>query len=137
MDAFIQAVDDARHRLNRLEGQTVSVRELIRRAGFPESKRAGVAYHLTPTNEWPRGHKVPPHVVEGLAKALAPVVSLEELQRAAQVAAGFNVAVDLVGVDLAVARFYEDETIDEESRAAMTARLMTILAEQVNRAVRS
>jgi hypothetical protein len=33
-----------------IEGQDVSWREVIRRAGWPEGKRARVAYHLNTTN---------------------------------------------------------------------------------------
>lgn len=137
MDAFIQAVEDARRQLIRREGRDVSIRELIRRAGFPDSRRAGVAYHLNPRIDRSRGHKVPPDVVEGLARALAPVVSEEDLARAAQVAAGFNV-VDTSSSDVAfvVARYFGDEEVSEEEKRATTARLLQILAEESQRAPR-
>jgi hypothetical protein len=45
---FPAGVDEARRRLIRDEGQNVSVRELIRRAGFDDSRRTSVARHLNP-----------------------------------------------------------------------------------------
>jgi hypothetical protein len=48
MEAFQQAVDEARRQLIRDQGQNVSVRELIRRASFDDSRRASVARHLNP-----------------------------------------------------------------------------------------
>ena len=134
VDAFIQAVEDARSQLIRREGRDVSIRELIRRAGFPDSRRAGVAYHLNPRIDRSRGHKVPPDVVQGLARALAPVISEEDLARAAQVAAGFNV-MDTSSSDVAfvVARYFGDEEVSEEEKRATTARLLQILAEEQQR----
>ena len=70
MDAFQQAVDEARRQLIRDEGQNVSVRELIRRAGFDDSRRTSVARHLNPNQPWPKGHKVPPEIVRALAAVL-------------------------------------------------------------------
>src|SRR5215218_1489281 len=60
MDAFQRAVDEARRQLIREEGQNVSARELIRRAGFDDSRWASVVRHLNPNQPWPKGHKVPP-----------------------------------------------------------------------------
>lgn len=93
-DAFIAAVDAARERLARAEGrQSVSMREVLRRAGADDAMRAKVFYHLNREREWPRGHNVPGEVVAVLASVLP--IEPEELHRAAQVAAGFDVVVDL------------------------------------------
>lgn len=137
MDAFIQAVADAKHRLNRLEGRTVSERELIRRAGFTESQRAGVSHHLNP-NKWSgsKGHNVPPRIVDGLAKALEQVVSHEELSRAAQTAAGHNVTVDLsADMPTLVARYFESPDVPEDVKKEATQRLLAIVAEEAGRRV--
>jgi hypothetical protein len=132
VDAFIQAVEDARRQLIRREGHDVSMRELIRRAGFEESQRAGVAYHLNPRINRKRGHKVPAEVVRKLAGVLP--ISEEQLVHAAQVAAGFNV-VDTSSSDVAfvVARYFGDEEVSEEEKRATTARLLQILAEESQR----
>lgn len=132
MDAFIQAVDEARRRLIRVEGNDISVRELIRRAGFDESQRPGVAYHLNRhkhTGE--RVHRVPVEVIRKLAKALP--VTEEELTRAAAVASGLNVADrDILSseVTYVVARFFGDETVTDAERQAATARILQIITEQ-------
>lgn len=135
VDAFITAVEEARRELIRSEGRDVSIRELIRRAGFPESQRAGVAYHLNPRIDRTRGHKVPPEIVRRLAAALSPHITEDELTRAAQVAAGFNVTDHPASPDVTqvVSRFYGDEAVTEEERRAVTARLMQILAEEAQR----
>ena len=136
VDAFITAVEEARRQLTRQEGRDVSVRELIRRAGFPESRRAGVAYHLNPKIDRSRGHKVPADIVQALATVLP--VSEAELSRAAQVAAGFNVLdVSHPDVDVVVARFYGDETVSDDDKAQVTARLLQIIAEETQRTRRS
>lgn len=131
MDAFIAAVEDARHRLIRQEGVNVSMREVIRRAGYSDGERAGVAYHLNRNKHWPSGHKVPPELVARLARVLP--ISHEELARAAQVAAGFT--VDISGADLptAYARFLGDRKVTKEEKREVTARLLQIIAEEAAR----
>lgn len=131
MDAFIQAVEDARHQLIRIEGQNVSVRELIRRAGFGDKRRPGVAYHLNPNRHTgDRPHKVPKDVIQRLATVLP--VTEEELSRAAAVAAGFNVVDrDILDSDVTyvVARFAGDEDVSDEDMQAVTNRVFKILIE--------
>ena len=129
VDAFIQAVDDARRNLIREEGRNVSIRELIRRAGFTEQQRPGVAYHLNPNRHTgQRPHRVPFEVVEKLAGALK--VPEEDLARAAAVAGGLNVVErDVPNVVYSVTRFYGDEQVSPEERAAATARILQIIAE--------
>src|SRR4028118_2338734 len=83
MDAFQRAVDEARRQLIRDEGHNVSVRELIRRAGFDDTHRASVARQLNPNQLWPKGHKVPPDIVRALAAVLP--LSESDLMKAAQV----------------------------------------------------
>lgn len=131
MDAFIQAVDDARRALIRTEGRNVSVRELIRRAGFDDSQRPGVAYHLNPnrhTGEKP--HRVPTEVIKKLSDVLP--ISEQELSRAAAVASGLNVVDrDILDseVTYVVARFVGDEDVPDEDVAAVTNRILQILAD--------
>lgn len=130
MDAFIRAVEDARHRLIRQEGSNVSMRELIRRAGYSEAQRPSIAYHLTPSrHDGKKPHRVPPELVRRLAAVLP--VSEDELSRAAQVAAGFTVVDPEGGPDLAyvASRFYGDEDVTDQEKAAVTARLLQIIAE--------
>jgi hypothetical protein len=135
MDAFQQAVDRARRQLIREEGQNVSVRELIRRAGFDDSRRASVARHLNPNQPWPRGHRVPPEIVRALAAVLP--ISESDLTRAAQEAAGYRVRDDEprdLGVE--VARFLGDEGVPEEEKARLRAQLLQLVAEDLQRSPR-
>ncbi len=132
MDNFQQAVEEARRQLIREEGRNVSVRELIRRAGFEESRRASVARHLNTRLSWPKGHRVPPDIVRALA-AVLPVTE-SDLMRAAQAAAGYEAPGDDardLGYD--VARFLGDEDVSEEEKADLRVRLMQILAEDLRR----
>lgn len=133
MDAFIAAVEDARHRLIRQEGQNISMRELIRRAGYDDSQRAGVAYHLNKNKKWVGGHKVPPELVARLAEVLP--ISHEELTKAAQVAAGYNLKVPGADLPAAYARFLGDHEIDEDEKREVTARLLQIIADETVRKV--
>jgi hypothetical protein len=128
MDAFIAAVEDARHRLIRKEGQNVSMREVIRRAGYDDSQRAGVSYHLNRNKKWPGGHRVPPELVARLAAVLP--VSHEELSQAAQVAAGYNLRVPGSDLPTAYARFLGDHDVDEGEKREVTARLLQIIADE-------
>lgn len=133
MDAFIRAVEDARHRLSQQEGRTVSVREVVRRAGYVENERAGVTYHLNPhRHDGARSHRVPPDLVKRLSQVLP--ISEDELSHAAQVAAGFNV-VDTSREDVAVViqRYYGDANVTEDEKREVTARLLQIIAEQTRR----
>jgi hypothetical protein len=136
MDAFQQAVDRARRQLIREEGQNVSVRELIRRAGFDDSRRASVARHLNPNQPWPRGHRVPPEIVRALAAVLP--ISESDLTQAAQVAAGYRVR-DEKPRDLGfeVARFLGDEGVSEEEKARLRAQLLQLVAEDLQRSPRT
>src|SRR5688572_31802470 len=132
MDAFQQAVNEARRQLIRDEGQNVSVRELIRRAGFDDSRRASVARHLNPNQPWPRGHQVPPEIVRALAAVLP--ISESNLMKAAQLAAGYRVRGDEepdLGVE--VARFLGDAEVPEEEKARLRTRLLQIVAEDLQR----
>jgi hypothetical protein len=131
MDAFQQAVDEARRQLIRDERQNVSVRELIRRAGF-DSRRASVARHLNPNQPWPRGHKVPPEIVRALAAVLP--ISESDLMKAAQLAAGYRVRGDEErDLGFEVARYLGDEEVPEEEKARLRARLLQIVAEDLQR----
>ena len=132
MDAFQQAVDQARRQLIRQEGQNVSVRELIRRAGFHDSRRASVARHLNPNQPWPKGHRVPPEIVRALAAVLP--ISESDLMQAAQVAAGYRVH-DGEPRDLGfeVAQFLSDEEVSEEEKARLRAQLLQLVAEDLQR----
>jgi hypothetical protein len=132
MDAFQQAVDEARRQLIRDEGQNVSVRELIRRAGFDDSRRASVARHLNPNQPWPKGHVVPPDIVRALAEVLP--ISETELMKAAQVAAGYRVrGEEQRDLGFEVARFLGDEEVPEREKARLRTRLLQIVAEDLQR----
>jgi hypothetical protein len=143
MDAFIAAVEDARHRLIRKEGQNVSMREVIRRAGYDDSQRAGVSYHLTTTKKWPNGHRVPPELVarltgprrDGKGKPGETVlpISHEELSSAAQVAAGYNLRVPGADLPTAYARFLGDHDVADGEKTEVTARLLQIIADETAR----
>jgi hypothetical protein len=124
MDAFQRAVDEARRQLIRDEGQNVSVRELIRRAGFDNAR------HLNPHQPWPKGHKVPPELVRALAGVLP--ISESDLMTAAQVAAGYRVRGDEErDLGFEVARFLGDEEVPEEEKARLRTRLLQIVAENL------
>jgi hypothetical protein len=130
MDAFIQAVEDARSQLIRREGSAVSVREILRRAGYTEADRAGAAYHLNRNRVWPKGHRVPPELVERLSKVLP--VSHEELAAAAQAAAGYTVSTTRPDL-YAVARFLEDDDTPIEEKEEVVAALARLIANQMGR----
>lgn len=134
VDAFIRAVEDARQRLSRAEGTHVSTREVLRRAGYDDNQRAGVAYHLNP-NRHPgdRPHRVPVEVVRRLAAVLP--VSEDELAQAAQVAAGFTLAqpADHPDVAVIVARYLGDDAVSEADKRAVTARLLQLIADETSR----
>lgn len=133
MDAFIAAVEDARHRLRMMEDQDVSMREVIRRAGYTDEKRAGVAYHLNKKKRWPGGHKVPPELVARLASVLP--ISHEELARAAQVAAGYTIQISGADLPTAYVRFLGNTEVTDDEKREVTARLLQIIAEETSRKV--
>jgi 16S rRNA C967 or C1407 C5-methylase (RsmB/RsmF family) len=132
MDPFIEAFEAARSRLIAKERQNVSVREVLRRAGITESERPGASYHLNKrkhTGDKP--HQVPPWLVRKLATALP--VRLADLEDAARASAGFQQIEERpsrTDVTYMVQRFYGDEEVTPEERAAVTARLLQILAEE-------
>jgi hypothetical protein len=133
MDAFIQAVDDARRRLIREEGRNVSLREIIRRAGYSEKERPSVFYHLNQNRHTGEGsHRVPDELVTRLAQVLP--ITEGELRKAARVSAGFNVADEGPDVAYVVARFFSDENVSAEEKRAVTARLLQIIADETIRA---
>lgn len=132
MDTFQQAVEDARRQLIREKGRNVSVRELIRMAGFEESRRSTVAKHLNPNLTWPKGHRVPPEIVSALAAVLP--ISEADLMKAAQQAAGYVVPTTTernLGYD--VARFLGDTEVAPDEKAQLRAELLRILADDMNR----
>lgn len=137
MDAFIQAVDEARERLIRERGENVSVRELIRLAGFDDSQRPGVAYHLNRhRHTGDRPHRVPVDIIKKLARVLP--ITEDELMRAAAVASGLNVVdQDVLASDVTyvIARFFGDETVTPDERQATVARILQIIAEQTAKQV--
>lgn len=91
VDAFQRAVEDARRDLSDVEGHEVTISDLIARSSLPASKRSAVYYHLNPSIERKRGHRVPAEIVRALADVLP--VSEDRLAAAAQEAAGFEVVV--------------------------------------------
>jgi hypothetical protein len=138
VDAFIERVEAARRELIKQTGQSVSVRELLRRAGYTDNQRASIAYHLNPNRHTgDKPHRVPPELVRRLAAVFRemsnpPPVDEDGLAQAAHVAAGFDV-VDTSEPDVShvVQRFYGDENVTEEQKRAVTQQLMKILAEEI------
>lgn len=132
VDAFQEAVEDARRQLSILEGRDVSVAELIERSGLPKSKRSGVYYHLNPKIERKRGHHVPQDIVQALADVL--LVPYEQLAGPAQVAAGFQIErSSLPDLPAMVARYLGDPGLDEAKRDEVAARLLDVLARNAQR----
>ena len=126
-DHFIEAVEDARAQLIRQEGRGVSVRELLRRAGIPESKRAGAAYHLNARKFDGTGqHRVPPDLVRHLAAVLP--ISEAQLAEAAFRASGLQATEPTDGnaVVAAVLAYYAGEADDDERRRVTASILRTI-----------
>lgn len=131
MDAFQQAVEDARRQLIRDEGRNVSESEMIRRAGL-RNRRSTVARHLNPNLSWPKGHRVPPEIVQALAAVLP--ISEADLMKAAHTAAGYpSLAEDRMDLGYEVARFLGDEDVSEGEKAQLRARLLQIVAEDLQR----
>lgn len=132
VDAFQEAVEDARRQLSALEGRDVSEAELIERSRLPKRRRSAVYYHLNPSIERKRGHHVPQDIVQALADVL--LVPYERLATAARVAAGYQEErtnhPDLPAV---VARYLGDPTVDEALRDEVAARLLDVLARNAQR----
>lgn len=140
MDAFQRAVEDARRQLGISQGRQVSVSEMLRLAGFSDTASdasggltiKGARYHLEEGNNRMRkgGHRVPAELVTRLARVLP--ISEEELRRAAQVAAGFNVQHDTGRADLPtiLARYLGDNEVSEREKIETTTRMLQIIAEQ-------
>lgn len=122
MDAFAQAVEDARQALSRSEGRDVSIREVARRAGISSST---LSYNL-------KGERRPkPALIQALSRALQ--VPEDELMRAAQVSAGYTVRGDRPDLGWEVARFLDDDDVDEEAKLELTARLAEIVASEMRK----
>lgn len=128
-DAFAQAVEDARQRLIRAEGRNVPIRELARRAGVANST---LAYHLKSERQG-GGRRIDRSLVEALASVLP--ISEDELMRAAQVAAGYQVREpEFPDLGAAVTRFLDDGHVPESEKRQLRARLADILAEEMRKA---
>jgi hypothetical protein len=74
---------------------------------------------------------VPAEIVSRLASVLP--ISEQELQRAARIAAGFNVVDESPDTDAVavVSRFYGSEEVSEDEKAEVTARLLQIIADEM------
>lgn len=134
VDAFQEAVETARRQLSLREGRDVTLTEVLRRAGYEtRGEQGGPRYHLDAKVPRKGGHRVPADLVTRLSRALQ--MPEDELARAAQVAAGFTVVDPNPAPDVAavVSRFYGDEEVTEEERAAVTRRLLQIIAESQRR----
>lgn len=133
VDAFQEAVEDARRQLSILEGRDVSIADLIERSKLPKSKRSAVYYHLNPKIERKRGHHVPQDIVQALSDVL--LVPYEQLAGPARVAAGFQVEQQGDHPDLPsmVARYLGDPDVDEARREEVAARLLDVLARNAQR----
>lgn len=131
-DPFIQAVDEARRELSRQQGRDITNAELARLAGV---KRSTLYYHLNGEVDRPGGHRVPQDIVRALAAVLP--ISEDELMKAAQVAAGYQVRGDGHGSQtdygFEVARFLDSEDVSEEDKALLALRLQEILTDHMRR----
>lgn len=131
MDAFAQAVEDARQKLSQTEGHDVSTRELARRAGVSPST---LAYNLSDKRA-AEGRRVSAGLVQKLATVLP--VSEGDLMRAAQVAAGYQVrGDDAPDLSYEVARFLDREDVNEDTKRELTARLAEIIAAEMRKVSR-
>lgn len=129
-DPFIAAVDHARRALIRQTGDHVSVRELLRRAGYDESKRASIAYHLNAKrHNGTKPHSVPPELVTRLAAVLP--ISEAELGRTAALAAGYRVSDAPAGDGVAqdVRRYLRDNTADPGETRRTIAEILQAVAD--------
>jgi AcrR family transcriptional regulator len=135
-DPFIQAVDEARRELSRQQGRDITNAELARMAGV---KRSTLYYHLNNEVDRASGHRVPQDIVRALAAVLP--IGQDELMKAAQVAAGYQVrgesSGDQTDYGFEVARFLDSDNVSEEDKAALALRLSEILADHLRRSVPS
>lgn len=132
VDAFQEAVEEARRQLSAMEGREVSEAELIERSGLPKRRRSAVYYHLNPAIERKRGHHVPEDIVRALADVL--LIPYEQLAGPARVAAGFQEERAEHGdLPAMVARYLGDSTVDESRREEVAARLLDVLARNAQR----
>lgn len=130
MDAFAQAVEEARERLQRTEGRTITNAELARRAGVAKST---LSYNLSPSRS-ADGRRVSPDLIRALAQVLP--ISEEDLTRAAQVAGGYQTqSEELPDLGYAVVRYLGREDVTEEDKRRLTARLAEIIAEEIRKEV--
>ena len=128
MDAFAQAVEEARARLQHTEGRTISNRELARRAGVAETT---LGYNLSPKRA-AEGRRVSPRLIHALAQVLP--VSEDELTRAAQVAAGYQTQEEVLpDLGVAVTRYLSREDVSASDKAQLRIRLAEILAEEIRK----
>jgi hypothetical protein len=128
-DAFADAVNDARRRLEDLEGHKISINEIARRAGIPT---ANLHHHLTP-NRTAKTRRVPTDLVNKLASVLP--ISEADLSRAAQIASGHT--VQETGVDLPDLRGtlirYLHEAPDKASQMRTVLEVQRIMNEEMQR----
>jgi hypothetical protein len=135
-DPFIQAVDEARRELSRRENREISNAELARRV--TNVKRSTLYYHLNAEVERPGGHRVPREIVHALAAVLP--ISEDELMKAAQIAAGYQVRGSEPGqpdYGFEVARFLDSDDVSEADKAELALRLSEILADHLRRSLPS
>lgn len=130
MDAFAQTVEEARQRLIRAEGgRNISHRELARRAGV---NHRTLSYNLNPDRP-ATGRRIDRDLIAALARVLP--VSEEDLVRAAQVAAGYQVREpDFPDLGSAVTRYLNDGDVPESEKRRLRARLADILADEMRKA---
>jgi len=132
MDAFAQAVEDARQRLIRAEGgRNISHRELARRAGV---NHRTLSYNLNPDRP-ATGRRIDRELIAALARVLQPFTTEEELVRAAQVAAGYQVREpEFPDLGSAVTRYLNDDDVPESEKRRLRARLADVLADEMRKA---
>ena len=128
-DAFSDAVNDARRRLDEREGRHVSTRELARRADYPFSS---MGFHLG-KNRTHESRRVPGKLIEALARVLP--ISEADLARAAQESAGITVREsgdELPDLRGTLVRYLR-ETPDKAAQMRTIAEVQRIMAEEMGR----
>lgn len=108
----------------------MSIRELARRADIPHTT---LVYNLKSDA---RNRRIDRDMIRKLASVLP--ISEDDLMRAAQVAAGYQVRSDEVpDLGAAVVRFLDDGEVSPTEKRRLRARLADILAEEMRKDIQS
>jgi len=128
-DAFTDAVNDARRRLEEREGRKISTNQLAELAGIP---KATLHHHISPSRK-AESRRIPSELVRALAAVLP--VSEADLSRAAQIANGYTVrdnGEDLPDLRGTLVRYLEGAP-DKTTQMRTIAEVQRIMAEEMRR----